>query len=296
MKVGITGSTGLIGEALVSALEAGGHSVVRLVRRAPGAGEVAWDPERGKIDTTALAGIDAAVNLAGDSIAAGRWNPAKKKRIFDSRVKGTRLFCETLAELKPKPKTLVSASAIGYYGDRGSQVLRETDAPGNDFLAKVCREWEAATMPAADRGIRVVMPRFGAVLAREGGALAKMLTPFKLGLGGKIGSGGQYMSWISLEDAVRVLLFALENENLDGPVNATAPQAVTNAVFTRTLGRELGRPTILPMPAFAARLAFGEMADALLLSSARVQPERLEQEGFKFKHASLESALKDILA
>lgn len=296
MQVAITGSTGLIGEGLVSALRAGGHRVVRLVRRAPGNGEVFWDPGAGKIDSAGLAGIDAAVNLAGDNIAAGRWNADKKRSIFESRVNGTRLLCEALADLHPKPKTLVSASAIGYYGDRGSRVLGETDAPGNDFLSKVCREWEAATMPAADRGIRVVLARIGAVLTPSGGALAKMLMPFKLGLGGRIGSGTQYMSWISLEDAVNAIVFALENENLDGPVNVTAPQPVTNAVFTKTLGSVLGRPTLLPMPAFAARAVLGEMADALLLSSARVQPGRLEQEGFKFKHPSLEAALKDMLA
>lgn len=295
MKVAVTGSTGLLGEALVSALQSAGHEVVRVVRRDPGPGEVRWDPNQDSIDAEGLAGIDAGVHLAGENIAS-RWNAKKKKRILNSRILGTRLFCDTLADLQPKPGVLVSASAIGYYGDRGNQELTESDPPGRGFLAKVCREWEAATMPAADRGIRVVMPRIGAVLTPRGGALAQMLTPFKLGLGGKLGSGRQYMSWITLDDVVRVILFALENENLDGPVNATAPEAVTNATFTKALGRALGRPTIFPMPAFVARTIFGEMADEVLLASARVRPERLSQEGFEFKHASVEPALRELLS
>lgn len=295
MKIAITGSSGLIGEALATALQSDGHEVLRLVRRVPGPGEVGWDPEADKIDADALAGIDAAVHLAGENIASGRWNAARKKRILNSRVMGTRLLADTLADLQPKPKTLISASAIGYYGDRAAEVLNETAAPGKGFLPKVCREWEAATMPAADRGIRVVMPRISAVLTPKGGALGKMLLPFKLGLGGKIGSGQQYMSWITLDDVVRVIQFALENENLDGPVNAAAPQAVTNAGFTKALGKALGRPTIFPMPAFAAKAAFGEMAEAILLASARVKPERLLTEGFEFRHPELEPALREML-
>lgn len=295
MKVAVTGSTGLLGQALISALKSSGHDVVRVVRGKPAGGEVAWDPAKDMIDTAGLAGVEAGVHLAGENIASGRWTAARKKRILNSRVLGTRLFCDALADLQPKPRALVSASAVGYYGDRGRQELTETDSPGNDFLAKVCREWEAATMPAADRGIRVVMPRFGAVLTPEGGALAKMLPPFKLGLGGKLGSGRQYMSWVTLEDAIRIILHALENENLDGPVNAVAPEAVTNQEFTKALGRAIRRPTVFPMPAFVAKALFGEMAEAVLLASGRARPDRLLQEGFEFKHPSLEPALRDIL-
>lgn len=295
MKVAITGSTGLLGEALVAALRSSGHEVVRVVRSKPAADEVAWDPVQDRIDAEGLAGIDAGVHLAGENIASGRWTAARKKRILQSRVLGTRLFSDTLADLQPKPRVLVSASAIGYYGDRGNRELTETDPPGKGFLAKVCREWEAATMPAADRGIRVVMCRFGAVLTPEGGALAKMLPPFKLGLGGRLGSGRQYMSWISRDDAVRAILHALEHESLDGPVNAVAPETVTNAVFTRALGRALHRPTLFPMPAFVAKTLFGEMAEEVLLASTRVKPDRLLREGFEFRHPSLEPALKEML-
>lgn len=295
MKIAITGSTGLLGEALVASLKSNGHEVVRVVRSAPGMGEVGWDPSAGKIDADGLAGIDAAVHLAGENIASGRWNAARKKRILDSRVNGTRLFCETLADLRPKPKTLVSASAIGYYGDRADQALTESDAPGKGFLANVCRQWEAATMPAADRGIRVVMPRIGMVLSPMGGALAKMLPPFKMGLGGKLGSGRQYMSWISLEDVVRVIEFALENENLDGPVNAVAPKAVTNTAFTKALGKAIHRPTIFPVPALVATAIFGEMGREILLGSTRVKPDRLAHEGFEFRHSTLEAAFDAML-
>lgn len=295
MKIAITGSTGLLGKALVAELKSSGHEVVRVVRRSPAAGEVLWDPSKDTIDADGLAGIDAAVHLAGENIASGRWNAARKKRIFNSRVKGTRLFADTLAGLQPKPRVLVSASAIGYYGDRQDVSLTESDAPGRGFLAKVCSEWEAATMPAADRGIRVVMPRIAAVLAPRGGALAKMLPPFKLGLGGRLGDGRQYMSWITLEDVVRVIIFALENENLIGPVNAAAPGAVTNLVFTKTLGRVIHRPTLFPVPAFVLKTLFGEMADEVLLASTRVKPQALLQEGFEFNDPQLEPALQKML-
>jgi uncharacterized protein len=298
MKVIVTGATGLVGRALVRSLLSDGHSVTRLVRgeaqafRAPGTSAVHWQPEKGIVEAKALEGHDAAVNLAGEPIAEGRWTDEKKRRIFDSRVKGTHLLAETLAGLEAKPLVLVSASAIGFYGDRGDEVLREESASGEDFLSEVCREWEKATLAASQAGIRVAHLRIGVVLSREGGALTKMLTPFKLGVGGKVGGGRQYMSWIALEDLVNIIRRALTDEHLRGPLNAVAPVAVTNEEFTKTLGRVLGRPTIFPMPAFAARLAFGEVADALLLSSARVEPSRLKETGFEFAHSELESALR----
>ena len=301
MKVIVTGSTGLVGRALVRSLLADGHEVTRLVRggsqafRAPGTAAVHWEPERGEIDARALEGHDAAVHLAGEPVAEGRWDEEKKRRILESRVKGTRLLASALASLGAKPKALVSASATGFYGDRGAEVLREESASGADFLSEVCREWEKATLAASQAGIRVVHVRIGVVLSGEGGALTKMLTPFKLGLGGKVGSGGQYMSWITLEDLVGVIRRAVEDESLRGPVNAVAPNAVTNEEFTKALGRVLGRPTFFAMPAFAARLAFGEMADALLLSGARVEPARLKEAGHQFKHPELEGALRSVL-
>jgi uncharacterized protein len=295
VKIAVTGSTGLVGEALVAALQSSGHEVVRVVRTSPGPGRVVWDPAAGTIDAEGLKGIDAAVHLAGENIASGRWTAARKRRIRDSRVNGTRFFCETIADLQPKPRIVVSASAIGFYGDCGPRELTESDPPGKGFLARVCREWEAATMPAADRGIRVVLPRIAAVLSPNGGALAKMLPPFKLGLGGKLGNGTQYMSWITLDDLVRIIVFALEHEDLDGPVNASSPHPVTNARFTKALGKALGRPTIFPMPAFVATTLFGEMAQEVLLASTRVVPTRLHAEGFKFSHPDIDLALESLL-
>lgn len=301
MKVIVTGSTGLVGRALVRSLLADGHEVTRLVRgdaqgfRAPGTAAVHWDPERGEIDAGQLEGHAAAVHLAGEPIAEGRWDESKKRRILESRVKGTRLLAETLARLREKPGVLVSASAVGFYGDRGAELLREESASGTDFLSEVCREWEKATLAASQAGIRVVHTRIGVVLSEEGGALPKMLTPFKLGLGGKLGSGGQYMSWITLEDLVGVIRRAIEDERLRGPVNAVAPNPATNEEFTKALGHVLGRPTFMAVPAFAARLAFGEVADAALLSSARAEPARLKEAGFEFKHPDLEEALRHVL-
>jgi uncharacterized protein (TIGR01777 family) len=301
MRVIVTGSTGLVGRALVRSLLSDGHEVTRLVRggaqgfRAPGTTAVHWEPERGEIDAQELEGHDAAVHLAGESIADGRWDEAKKRRIVESRVKGTHLVAEALAGLSAKPKVLVSASAVGFYGDRGAEVLREESASGTDFVSEVCREWEKATLAASRAGLRVVHLRIGVVLSADGGALQKMLTPFKLGLGGKVGSGRQYMSWITLEDVVGVIRRALEDESLRGPVNAVAPAPVTNEEFTKALGRALGRPTFFAVPAFAARLAFGEMADELLLSGARVEPARLKEAGYQFKHAELEGALRSVL-
>jgi uncharacterized protein (TIGR01777 family) len=301
MKVIVTGSGGLVGRALVRSLLADGHSVTRLVRggaqqfRAPGTAAVEWNPENGTIDAGALEGHDAAVHLAGEPIAEGRWDEEKKRRILESRVKGTRLIAETLAGLNEKPRVLVSASATGFYGDRGAEVLREESASGGNFVSEVCREWEKSTLAASQAGIRVVHPRIGVVFSAEGGALPRMLTPFKLGVGGRLGSGRQYMSWITLEDLVRAIRRAVEDESLRGPVNAVAPGAVTNEEFTKALGRVLGRPTIFAVPAFAARLAFGEVADELLLASARVEPARLKEAGFEFKDPDLEGALRHVL-
>ena len=301
MRVIITGATGLIGSALVRSLLADGHTVTRLVRGgrkgspSPGVADVEWDPERGSVDAAALEGHDAAVHLAGEPVAEGRWTDEKKRRIRESRAQGTRLVAETLARLGRKPAVLVSASATGYYGDRGSELLTEESASGDDFLSEVCREWEAAARPAAEAGVRVVHPRIGVVLDADGGALPKMLTPFKLGVGGRLGDGHQYMSWITLPDVVGVIRRALDDEQMSGPVNAVSPQPVTNEEFTKTLGRVLGRPTIFPVPEFAARLAFGEVADALLLSSQCVEPARLKAAGFQFADPALEGALRRIL-
>ena len=297
MKILVSGSTGFIGSALVPFLTSDGHSVVQLLRKpvATVNPTLTWDPAAGRLDAAAFEGFDAVVHLAGESIASGRWTAAKKERIRSSRVDATRLLCNALARLGRPPKALICASAIGYYGDRGDEVLREESAPGRDFLAGVCRDWEAACEPAARKGIRVVNLRFGVVLGRGGGALARMLPPFRLGLGGRIGSGRQYMSWIALDDAVGAVQHALATGALRGPANAVAPRAVTNQEFTRTLGRTLGRPTLFPMPAFAARLAFGEMADALLLGSARVEPARLLASGYRFRHGDLEGSLRHLL-
>ncbi len=297
MNILVTGSTGLVGSALVPFLTTGGHEVIRLVRSQPraGASEVHWDPATGTVDAGNLEGMDAVVHLAGESIAVGRWTPEKKARIRDSRVKGTRLLCESLARLAQPPKAVVCASAIGYYGDRGEEMLREESVAGAGFLAEVCRDWEAAADAARQRGIRVVHLRIGVVLSRAGGALAQMLFPFRMGLGGKIGSGKQYLSWIAIDDLIGVNLHALTSDTLQGPVNAVAPNPVTNLEFTRTLGRVLARPTLFPMPAFAARLAFGEMADELLLASTRVEPVRLSATGYRFHHPQLEGALRHLL-
>jgi uncharacterized protein (TIGR01777 family) len=297
MNILVTGSTGLIGSALVPFLTTGGHRVVRLVRSKPkpGAAEVHWEPEAGNIDTAGLAGLDAVVHLAGENIAAGRWTSAQKARIRNSRVNGTRLLCESLARLAQPPKVLLCASAIGYYGDRGQEILQEDSPPGSGFLAEVCCEWEAATAPAAQRGIRVAHLRNGLVLSPAGGALAKMLLPFRLGAGGILGSGKQYWSWITLDDVVGAIHHALITDTLQGPVNVVAPHAVTNREFTKTLGSVLARPTLFPVPAFAARLAFGEMADELLLASTRVEPKQLLATGYTFHYPELDGALRHLL-
>ena len=296
MHVAVTGSSGLIGSALMAFLAARGHQVTRLVRRSPGGErEIQWDPEDGVRGLSGLEGADAVVHLAGENIASGRWTPQRKAEIRRSRVEGTRRLCESFARLARPPKVLASASAIGYYGDRGAEVLREDSPPGSDFLAQVCGEWESAAEPASRAGIRVVHLRTGIVLSPAGGALKKMLLPFSLGLGGRIGTGAQFMSWITLDDVVGATYHALNTGSLVGPVNMVAPTPVTNSEFTRTLARVLRRPALAPVPAFAARLAFGEMADALLLASARVVPNRLQGSGYRFRHPELEGALRHLL-
>lgn len=297
MKILVSGSHGLVGSALIKSLTTPGHEVVRLVRRerAFGSPEVEWRPNQELIDAEHLEGLDAVVHLAGESIASGRWTDDKKRVIRESRVKGTTLLSQSLARLSRPPTVLVSASAIGYYGNRGDELLTEESAPGDDFLAGVCVEWEKATGPAAEQGIRTVNARFGIILDGEGGALEKMLTPFRMGIGGRLGDGKQWMSWIALDDVVNGLKFVIDNSVVKGPVNFVAPNPVMNAEFTKTLGRVLSRPTLFPVPAFGARLAFGEMADALLLSSQKVNPGVLKDKGFLFDYPTLEPTLRHLL-
>ena len=295
MKILVTGATGLVGSAVVPFLAGGGHEVVRLGRSAPGAGDIRWDPDAGVLEARALEGFDGVVHLAGENIASGRWNAAKKRRIKESRVRGTRLLAETLGGLERPPRVLVSASAVGFYGDRGDEELTESSPAGSGFLSEVCREWEAATEATEGKSIRVVHARLGVVLSRDGGALAKMLTPFKLGAGGIVGNGGQYMSWITLDDTAAALAHLLTTETASGPVNLVAPAPVTNHEFTKTLGRVLRRPTVFPLPGFVARVVFGEMADALLLASTRVTPANLLDSGYTFRHGSLEEGLRQVL-
>ncbi len=296
MRILLSGASGFIGTALGAALRAAGHQVTPLVRTNPApAGAVSWDPPRGEIDAGALAGCDAAVHLAGEPIAA-RWTAARKQRILESRTQGTRLLAEALAKLTPRPRVLVCASAIGYYGDRGGDALNEDSAPGGDFLAGVCREWEAACAPAAHAGIRVVNLRTGIVLSTKGGALKLMLPAFDFLVGGVLGSGQQWMSWIALDDLLAAYQFALTSDTLSGPVNAVAPNPVTNREFTKTLGRILRRPTIFPVPTFMIGLLFGEMGRSVLLGSQRVEPARLTAAGFRFQYATLEPALRHILS
>jgi uncharacterized protein (TIGR01777 family) len=297
MNILISGSTGLIGSALIEVLQALNHRVTRLVRSPLPSREptVSWNPAAGTLNANEIDGFDAVVHLAGESIAAGRWTKSQKARILDSRVRSTKLLSTTLAILSRPPKVLVCASASGYYGDRGETILREDSGAGTGFLAEVCQQWESAADPAKKKGIRVVHLRTGIVLSSRGGALAKMLLPFKIGVGGIMGNGRQYWSWIALDDVIGAFRHALITESLHGAVNAVAPAAVTNHEFTKMLGKALSRPTIFPLPAVAARLALGEMADALLLSSARIEPARLLATGYKFHHPGLAGALRDVL-
>jgi uncharacterized protein len=295
MKILIAGASGLVGSALGSNLKAEGAEVTPLVRSAAKHGEIEWHPDRGSIDGPALEGFDAVINLAGDGIANGRWTEEKKRRIIDSRVKGTRLLSETMANLARKPKTFINASAVGFYGSRGNQLLDEESGPGEGFLAGVCRQWESATARAEQADIRVVKLRLGVILTKDGGIMGSMVAPFKLGLGGKVGSGEQVISWVAMDDVVAAISFILQDESLRGPINVVAPQPVTNEEFTKTLGRVLSRPTFMTMPAFAARLAFGEMADEMMLSSTRVAPKVLNDAGFKFQFPELEGAVRAML-
>ncbi|MBI2195230.1 MAG: TIGR01777 family protein [Planctomycetes bacterium] len=294
MKVLVSGSTGLVGAEVVSGLARNGHPIIRLVRARSSAEDssVFWDPAGGMLDAASLEGLDGVVHLAGENVSTGRWTQEKKARIRDSRVKGTRLLCEALARLARPPKVAVCASAIGFYGSRGDEVVQEASTSGSGFLAEVCKDWEAATQPAVERGIRVVNLRIGVVLSPLGGALSKMLFPFRMGMGGVIGNGRQWLSWIDLEDLAEAVRHVLTAEAVWGPVNAVSPNPATNREFTKTLGRVLSRPTVFPMPSFAARLAFGEMADELLLSSTRVEPRRLIESGFEFRHPTLEGSLR----
>jgi uncharacterized protein (TIGR01777 family) len=297
MNILVTGSHGMVGTELMALLPAQGHDVKRLVRSVnPTAHEgITWDPPRRGPDPEALIGIEAVIHLAGESIAEGRWNAEKKQRILDSRVKGTRLLTEAILKMSAPPKIVISSSAIGFYGNRGTEILREDSTAGVGFLPDVCKQWEAAIQPLAQKGIRVILLRTGIVLSPNGGALAKMLLPFKLGMGGPLGSGQQYMSWIALDDLVGSIVFALQTDSLRGPVNAVSPRPVTNAAYTKALGKVLSRPTIFPVPAFAVRAAFGEMADALLLASTRVEPTQLQNKAYKFRYPELESALRHLL-
>jgi uncharacterized protein len=294
MKVAVSGASGLIGSALVPALQTAGHEVVRLVRRDPGGpDEVAWSPADGTIDTAALTGFEAFVNLSGANIGR-RWTKSRKAEILESRVQATDLLARTAAALDPRPSALVSSTGVGIYGDRGDEVLTEESELGSGFLADVGRAWEAAAEPAREAGIRVVSFRQGIVLSRSGGALERLLTPFRLGLGGRVGSGRQWWSWIALDDSVAAFRHALESD-LVGVVNLTSPNPVSNAQFVEALGRAVHRPTVFPAPGFALKAVFGEMADAALLQGQRVLPARLLEAGFAFSYPDLDSALERAL-
>ncbi|MBZ5662230.1 MAG: TIGR01777 family oxidoreductase [Acidobacteriia bacterium] len=303
MRILVSGSTGFLGTAAIEALEHDGHTIARLMRpqtsrhKTPGGAEqaVAWDPVAGTFDAAAAEGADALVHLAGASIADGRWNVSRKNLLRTSRIDATRHLMGALGKLQRPPRVIVGASAVGYYGSRGDETLGETSAPGNDFLAALCQEWERETARGAEFGARVVGLRFGIILAAHGGALPQMMTPIKLGVGGRLGTGRQWMSWVTLEETVRVVQFALANAGLTGPVNVVAPNPVQNSEFTRVLARTLHRPALFPAPAFALRLALGEMADGLLLSSQKVTPAKLVNAGFQFLQPELAGALGKVL-
>ena len=297
LTIAVTGATGLIGSALVQVLRARGHTVRRFVRSARGAGkgDVVWDAERTDLPAGALDGVDAVVNLAGAPVAQ-RWTAERKHEIRASRVLGTEKLARAIAAMAQKPRVLLNGSAVGYYGDRGDEVLNESSAPGHDFLAGVCVEWERATAPAADAGVRVVLLRTGVVLSKEGGALAKLLPPFRLGMGGPLGSGEQWMSWIALEDHLRAMEHCLFVEEVRGAMNLVAPNPVRNSHFATTLGRVLARPALIPVPAIALTLMYGEMARATLLASQRALPDALAATGFDFRQPTLEGALRALLA
>src|ERR1043166_6181316 len=292
MKIAITGASGLVGSALMPVLKSMGAQITRLVRSKPKAGEIEWHPNQDEMSPQSLEGFDAIVNLAGENIAGGRWTDDQKRKIHDSRVNGTHLLSEAIAKLTQKPRVFVCASATGIYGDRDDETLDEQSESGGGFLAGVCREWEKACEPAIKAEVRVVNLRLGPVSAREGGMLAKLLTPFKMGMGGKVGSGKQYISWGGRDEVVNEIKLAINGQGIRGPLNIVSPNPVTNEEFTRTLGHVLNRPTALAVPAFAARLAFGEMADEMLMASQKVLPRKLSAAGFQFQYPELEEALK----
>jgi uncharacterized protein len=293
MKVLITGASGLIGNALQRSFREKGYEMLLASRSQPkGDNEIQWDVDAGFSEPERLEGIDAVVHLAGESISGLRWTDEKKKAIRNSRVLGTRSVVNAISKLQDRPRVLVAASAVGFYGERGEEELTESSSAGDDFLSAVAKEWESESRRAEDAGIRTVLLRSGIVLSKDGGALGTMLTPFKLGVGGVVGSGKQWMSWISLDDEIEIINFALENENLRGAVNAVSPNPVTNHEFTKTLGDVLYRPTILPLPEFAVSMVFGEMGDALLLASTKALPKRLLDAGFQFKYPSLKPAIE----
>jgi uncharacterized protein len=298
MKILISGSSGMIGRALASAMQAEGHTVGRIVR--PGrpllAGDVQWEPKSATVDVKAMEGADAIVHLAGASIGERRWTPQQKALVRSSRVDSTRLLVDAISHMQRKPRVLLCASAVGYYGDRGNEILTESSSPGRDFLALLVRDWEAEAARAAHASVRTAMLRFGVILSGESGALPRMIAPFKLGLGGRFGSGKQWMSWIALEDVIGIIRTAIHNEDFSGPVNVVSPAPVQNAEFTRILGATLHRPAVISAPAFALRLALGEMAEPLLLYSQRVRPDRLAQIGYRFRFDDLSDALEAILA
>lgn len=295
MKVLLSGSRGLVGSALYEKLVRNNVEVVRLSRSQSAnksSSDIVWDDASGSVEAVLLEGFDAVIHLAGESIASGRWTATKKERIRNSRVGPTRRLSEILSNLKTPPKLFLSASAIGFYGHRGDEALKETSPVGQGYLPEVCQEWETSARGVNNKGIRTAQLRIGIVLSPKGGALVQMLTPFKMGVGGKLGSGQQYMSWIALEDLVEIILFVLKDNSLEGPINTVSPFPVTNSEFTRALGQVLHRPTLFPVPSIMARLAFGEMADALLLASTRVLPEKLLKSGFEFRYPQLASALR----
>jgi len=301
VKILISGSSGLVGSALIDSLRAEGHSIARLVRSGspsqsgPAAENIRWEPPTGSMDIAGMEAADAVVHLAGASIAEGRWTPARKQILRRSRVDATRHLIAGLAQLKQKPRVLVAASAVGYYGDRGDETLTESSASGDDFLAQICRDWESETAQAERIGIRTVMLRFGIILAAKGGALKRILVPFRLGVGGRLGTGRQWMSWITLDEVAAVIQYAIKNDSLRGPVNAVSPNPVTNSEFTSVLAGVLHRPALFPAPRAVLRFALGEMADALLFSSQRVAPQKLQSHLYPFRHPELKEALLSVL-
>ncbi|MGA9813923.1 MAG: TIGR01777 family oxidoreductase [Terriglobales bacterium] len=293
-RILVSGSSGPIGTTLVRSLKASGAAVTRLVRKAAaGPDQITWDPDR-PLSPDLVSGFDAIIHLAGESIV-GRWTAAKKRRILESRVQGTSHLAEAAAQASPQPRVFISASAVGFYGNRGDEILREDSGSGEDFASEICRKWEAAAEPAAKAGIRTAQMRIGVVMSADGGALPKMLTPFRMGLGGRLGNGRQWWAWVSVRDVVGAIEHVLNHESLSGPVNTVAPNPVSNAEFTRILASVLKRPAIFPMPAFVVRLIFGEMGVELFLGSQRAEPAKLVASGYQFQHPELKSALKEIL-